>query len=107
MGAPDHSDKRRQLRHPLDSDLTGQMISVASGSAIPCVAVDVSVSGLKIVLTLDLMPGTELQLKLNGRIVPLIVMWCTKETTKRGYFACGLAARSPEDNLETILLSGK
>lgn len=104
LGEPDHSDKRKHLRHPLDSDLTGRMISAASGSTIPCIAVDVSTSGLKIVLTLDLAPGTELRLKMGGKEIELIVMWCSKEPTRKGYFACGLATKSPVDDLEKVLL---
>ncbi len=94
---------RRHLRHPLTGDLTGSLISAATGSKIPCIAVDVSQSGMKIVLTLDLDVGTKLFLRLaNQREVRLEVVWCRKEPTRKGYFACGLRRTEDTTDLEKI-----
>jgi hypothetical protein len=92
MTEDQHSEKRQQIRHPLTGDLTGSIISAKTGSLIPCIAVDVSKNGLRIVLHLDLCVGTELKLKLEHLETTLHVVWCKKEETKKGYFACGLKA---------------
>ena len=98
----DSEEQRRQIRRPLTGDLTGALVAAASGSTIPCVAVDVSKGGLRIVLALDLAPGTELRLRIDAREVPLAVVWCGKEPTKKGYFSCGLKALDPEADLERL-----
>ena len=96
-------EQRKHLRHPLTGDLTGSMISAATGSKIPCIAVDVSASGMKIVLTLDLDLGTKLFLRLmNQREVPLEVVWCRKEPSRKGYFACGLRRVDEKTDLERV-----
>ncbi len=96
---PPSLGKRRQMRHPLTGDLTGSVVSIRSGSQIPCVAVDVSIGGLCVILSLDLLPGTELLLKLPNAEARLDVIWCRKELSRKGYFCCGLMAPDPNVNL--------
>ena len=78
------------------------MVSVKSGSKIPCIAVDVSQTGMRIILTLDLNVGTALVLKMNDLVIPLEVAWCRKEPTRKGYFACGLRRCNEAQDLERI-----
>lgn len=96
------SEKRIAVRHPLTGDLTGSMLSVKSGSKIPCMAVDVSQTGMRIVLTLDLSAGTHLILKMNDLVIPLEVVWCEKESSRKGYFRCGLRRSNEAQDLERI-----
>lgn len=104
MSHANPADKRRHLRHPLTGELSGSLVSKQSGSVIPCVAVDVSINGLRVILTLDLEPGSDLILRLNGKEVPLTVVWSMKEATRKGYFSCGLMSKSPHDNLEILFM---
>ena len=78
------------------------MVSVKSGSKIPCIAVDVSQTGMRIVLTLDLSVGTALLLKINDLVVPLQVIWCEREASRKGYFRCGLERCNEAQDLERI-----
>ena len=96
---PNPENKRRQIRHPLTGDLTGSVISARTGSLVPCVARDVSQSGLRIVIGLDLAEGTELILRLHGTEARLAVVWCRKEDSKKGYFSCGLLCNDPHIDL--------
>ena len=98
----EYEEKRRQIRRPLTGDLTGALVATRSGSVVPCVAVDVSRGGLRIVLSLDLTPSTPLALRLDGREVPLAVVWCAKEPAKKGYFACGLKCLDASIDLERL-----
>jgi hypothetical protein len=104
---PTDAGQRRHLRHPLTGDLTGRIVGKASGSVIPCMAVDVSKGGMRIVLTLDLPPGYELQLSMSGRIIPLVVVWCRKDPERKGRMACGLKCLDDSADLELLFLGSE
>jgi hypothetical protein len=106
MSDPSDANQRRHFRHPLTGDLTGRIVAAASGSVIPCMAVDVSRGGMRIVLTLDLAPGYQLLLKMHGLAVPLVVVWCKKEPARKGYFGCGLKSLDEAVDLEALFHRG-
>jgi hypothetical protein len=41
-------------------------------------------------------------LKMNELSIPLEVVWCRKEETRKGYFACGLRCQNEKQDLERI-----
>jgi hypothetical protein len=102
MSSAPEDEKRMAVRHPLTGDLTGSMVSAKSGSTVPCIAVDVSQTGMRIVLALDLNVGAHLILKMNDLVIPLEVVWCRKEASRKGYFACGLKRRNEAQDLEKV-----
>lgn len=107
MNDSDHSIRRSHVRHPLTGELTGRVVSKQSGSIIPCIAVNVSVTGLQVIMSIDPEPGASLELQIADRVIPLTVIWCMKEATKRGYFSVGLSTENQSDNLEEMFIHEK
>jgi hypothetical protein len=100
------ADKRTQVRYPLTGDLTGALRSASSGGVIPCIAVDISKGGMRVVLSLDLAPGSELFLNIRDAEHKLLVVWCDKEVTRKGYYSCGLRAIDPTIDLTALFAKG-
>lgn len=95
----DDSDNRKHVRHPLTGDLGGSLVS-AGGSAVPCVAVDVSASGMRVVSGIDLENGARMTLNIGTRKIQLEVVWCVKDKERKGRFSSGLRRLVETDNLE-------
>lgn len=104
MSDSDHLNRRSAVRHPLTGELSGRLVSKDSGSTIPCIAVNVSATGLQVIMSLDPEPGVSLELQVAGHIIPLTVIWCTREPSKRGYFSVGLCTENQSDNLELMFI---
>lgn len=100
MGLPQLKDNRRHLRRPLMGDLSGRLLVAAGERAIPCLAVDVSVQGLRVLSREELVPGTAMLLAFEHHCLPLVVVWCQREGKRQGSYACGLMASAPACNLE-------
>lgn len=97
MGLPLPKESRRHLRRPLMGDLTGRLFVAESGRSVPCLAVDVSAGGLRVLAREELPPGAALLLAIESCTLPLIVVWCQPDAKSRGSYACGLASSSNAD----------
>ena len=97
MGFPLPKESRRYLRRPLMGDLTGRLFVAESGRPISCLAVDVSVGGLRVLAREELTPGAAMLLAIEGCTLPLAVVWCQPDAKSRKSYACGLASPSATD----------
>ncbi len=104
MGLSLAKESRRCLRRPLMGDLTGRLFVAESGRPIPCLAVDVSVGGLRVLAREELTPGAAMLLAIEGCTLPLVVVWCQPDAKSRKSYACGLASSSDTD-LEKFFIS--
>ena len=93
-GSPQENavEKRYSVRRPLLGDLSGRLIYEATSRQIPCLAVDVSKGGLRILAREQLVPKTTLTLNFENQQVALVVVWCKPECNTTMSFACGLSA---------------
>ena len=90
MGLPVLKEKRGNPRRPLMGDLTGRLLVGWSGRSLPCLAVDVSPGGLRVLLREQLPTGTSMFLSFDGSNVPLTIVWCQRDADSRESFAFGL-----------------
>ena len=91
MGLPLANESRRYLRRPLMGDLTGRLFLAESGRPIPCLAVDVSVGGLRVLANEELTPGAPMLLAIESYTLSLTVVWCQADAKSHKAYACGLA----------------
>jgi len=91
--------KRQGLRHPLLGELSGQLFVKKGCRTIRCLAVDVSNSGLRVLTGEKIPPRTLMFLKFENRRIPLTVVWCQKDGSRSGSYACGLKTTKPTDDL--------
>lgn len=106
MGLPVRipEEARNHVRRPLMGDLTGRLLIGWSGRPVPCLAVDVSVGGLRILAREELIPGTAMFLAFQEKNYPLVVVWSKPDGKGRGSHACGLMSAS-DANLEHLFVS--
>lgn len=104
MGLPLPKESRRYLRRPLMGDLTGRLFLAESGRPIPCLALDVSVGGLRVLAHEELIPGAPMLLAIESCTLPLAVVWCQPDAKSRKSYACGLAS-SDDTDLEKFFIS--
>lgn len=89
---PKFTEARRQMRRPLLGDLSGRLFVAEGNRPICCLAVDVSVSSLRILAHEELPAGSLMILEFETHRIPLVTVWCRKDEKRLGSFACGLTA---------------
>jgi hypothetical protein len=104
MGLPILKEVRRHIRRPLMGDLTGRLLVNSTGRLVPCLAVDVSDDGLRIMVSEELAPGVDMILALEGCNLPLVVVWCKPDARSRKSHECGLRSTG-NTNLERFFVS--
>ncbi len=97
MGLRSLNEERRHARRPLMGDLTGSLLVASGRRPVPCLAVDLSNAGLRILAREELSPGVSMFLSIEGYNLPLVVVWCQPDTQSEGSYACGLASASDAD----------
>ena len=96
---PIFKDARRQMRRPLLGDLSGRLYAAEGCRPIPCLAVDASMSGLRVLAHEELSPGAQMYLEFESHNIPLVMIWCQKDGNRLGSFAYGLMTTRKTDDL--------
>lgn len=105
MGLAKFKERRFSDRKRLTGLLPGRLLLTASKVDVNGRPVDVSPSGLGIVVSKELEAGTEISLILREQTIRLQVAWGQRDFGKQDMFRYGLVTLDPEINLEEIFVS--
>lgn len=103
MGTGTFSEGRSYPRRPLKGgQIQGRLVHHDMVNDIPALAVDVSPSGLGVLLDAPLAPGENVWLIVDGRVIRLTVRHCAKRRAAEDHYHCGLVSGGSWENIERI-----
>jgi hypothetical protein len=101
MGLALFKERRINDRLKLTGLMPGRMF-LATGEELSCRPVDVSASGLGILISKEIDPGTQVTLVIKNEKIELLVAWVQRDFGKQDMFRYGLVTLDANKNMESI-----
>ena len=105
MGLALFKDRRINDRLKLTGLMPGRLILDLTGEELSCRPVDVSNSGIGILIAKEIDPGTQLTLVLKNEKIELQVAWVQRDFGKQDMFRYGLVTVDANKNMESIFIN--
>jgi hypothetical protein len=101
MGIPMAKERRLGSRKKLTGLLPGRL-QTTNGVDIECKPVDISPTGLGLILNVEYDAGTKLQLVMKDKNIELKVAWVQRDFGKKDLFRYGLITADQQFDLESL-----
>ncbi len=105
MGLALFKDRRINDRKKLTGLMPGRLIFSATGEELSCRPVDVSNSGIGILIAKEIDPGTLLTLIIKNEKIELQVAWVQRDFGKQDMFRYGLVTVDANKNMESVFIN--
>ena len=96
-------NKRKYPRRAITLDLSKHLVGADKKTPIHCLGIDISRSGLRVVcfesFSTSLLPGWPVYLAVNGKAIPLEVVWVQTSSERQDVRRVGLMTKDPISNL--------
>jgi hypothetical protein len=104
MGLALFKERRITDRLKLTGLMPGRLTLDSTGEELSCRPVDVSNSGIGILIAKEIDPGTQVTLSVKNEKIELQVAWVQRDFGKQDMFRYGLVTVDANKNMESVFI---